>query len=461
MIIHQLTTPSLSIHTYVIADPATRKAVVIDPVRDIESVRALIKSEGLLVTHILETHVHADFVSGALELQSALGTGCRIVGSSMGGPKWIPAFAQHLVKHGDVIKIGPVRLEAWHTPGHTPDHVMWVVFDESRNPKVPCLALTGDFLFVGGVGRPDLLGQENVKPLAHQLYESLFQLLPQLPDHLEIFPAHSSGSLCGKDLAHRTSSTLGYERLVNPYLRRRPEAEWTHALLEQMPRAPRYFSRMKQMNVQGPVLLKELVSPPKMTLPHISRLHAREVAICDTRLPELFAAAHLPGSINLPLRPAFAQWAADVLSPDSPLYLLVPDERSLAAALAALRLVGLDRCDGYALIDESLLKNTGVHLASFPILAPEAIGNQCVLDVRSAQERVHGHPPNSLAVELGLLSGQLDQVPTDRLVAVLCRSGYRASIAASLLARAGFSHVANIRGGMEAWKKAGLPVTHK
>jgi hydroxyacylglutathione hydrolase len=458
MIIHQLTTASLAIHTYIVADPVARKAVVVDPTRDITPITSWLKSEGLQVTHILETHVHADYVTGAPELQRALGPGAVIVSSSMGGPEWIPSYAQQLVKHGDAIRAGAVRLEALHTPGHTPEHLTWIVFDESRNANIPCLALTGDFLLVGTVGRPDLLGQAQGKALSHQLYQSVFQGLSSLPDHLEIFPAHSAGSFCAKDLARRTSSTLGYERRTNPALKSAAEATWVNALLKQMPRAPDYYARVKQINQKGPPLMHELKSPPQMTLQQLSPLNPQQVAICDLRFPEPFAACHLAGSINLPLRPAFAQWAADVLSPEIPLYLLVPDERALATALMALRLVGLDRCDGFALVAEEALKKAYVRLSSFSVLPPESLQEQCVLDVRAPHERAHGHPPHSLAVELGMLSRHLDQIPKDRTVAVLCRSGYRSSIAASLLARAGFRDVASIRGGMEAWKKAGLPV---
>lgn len=459
VMIYSLNTPSLSAHTYVIADLKSRQAVVIDPLRDVAPVCALIKHEDLKVTHILETHVHADFVSGALELQRALENDCTIVSSSMGGTRWTPLYADQLVKNGDCIRVGAVRLEAWHTPGHTPEHLTWVVFDEHRDAAMPCLALTGDFLFVGSLGRPDLLGEHHTQQLAHQLYQSVFKILPSLPDHLEIFPAHSSGSLCGKDLAVRPSSTLGYERRTNHLLLQQPETQWIESLLADMPSAPKYFSRMKQINVQGPALCEDIVPPIKLTLRQVAELDPKQVAICDLRFPEAFAACHLSGAINLPLRPTgFVQWAADVLNPDVPLVLLVPDEKALATALTALRLVGLDLCTGYALVDENGLKNSGGQLGSFPMLAPESVGQRVILDVRTPRECAEGQVPDSLVIELGILFQQLDRVPWDRPVAILCRSGFRASIAASLLLRAGHPSVANIRGGMEAWKRARLPV---
>lgn len=458
MIIYPVTTPSLSVNTYIVADLATQKAVVVDPVRDIEPILAMIKQEKCQVTHILETHVHADFVSGASELQQALGSGCQIVCSRMGGDAWVPSYAQLLVGDRDVIRIGNLRLEAWHTPGHSPEHLTWVVFDESQDAKVPCVALTGDFLFVGSVGRPDLLGPEQAKILAKQMYQSLFQVLPALPDHLQICPGHGAGSLCGNAVDTRTSSTLGYERQVNPYLRPQSEDTWTQHLLAGSLRTPAYFSRMKQINLQGPRMLQDLIPPTKMTLKQIAADRSQEVVICDLRMPESFAAHHLVGSINLPLRPQLAQWAADLLSPDTPLYLILPDERALAPALTALRLVGLDRCDGYACADEASLKAAGIPLASFSVIAPESVKQQCILDVRTPQERQGGYPLGSLSIELPMLAQQLDRVPKDQAVAVLCRSGFRASIAASMLARAGFHDVANIRGGVEAWKKAGLPL---
>lgn len=464
MFLQKISTPGLAVQTYIIADTTAKQAVVIDPVRDIESLIKILSKESFEVTHILETHVHADFVSGSKELQQFLGHGCRIACSSMGGPEWVPRYAQLLVQDHDVIRIGSVRLVARHTPGHTPEHLIWVVYDEKRHPKIPTALLSGDLVFVGSVGRPDLLGPKIEHALAHQLYHSLFKLLPELPDYVELFPAHGAGSLCGKDINVRESSTVGYERLANPALSMTNETVWVKKLMQDMPPAPDYFQRIKRINVEGAPLLVDLHPPAHLSLEQVAALDPQEVFICDVRMPEEFAQKHLPRSVNIPLRPsAFAGWAAQVIPYDQPLYLLVKDHDALKPVLSALHLVGLDQVVGYAVVDEAALAAYRGTLHAFPIWTPaqavEMAQEGCVLDVRTVAERkAHGYIDGSLAIELGTLQKQLDQVPRDACVATVCRSGFRASIAASLLRRAGFQNVANIGGGMEEWSQARLPV---
>jgi hydroxyacylglutathione hydrolase len=460
MFLRQITTPGLAVHTYIIADSTVKQAVVIDPVRDIEPLIGILTQEGFEVSYVLETHVHADFISGAKELQQFLGHGCVIGCSSLGGPEWIPHYAQKLIQDHDVIRIGSIRLVARHTPGHTPEHLMWVVYDERRHPKIPTALLTGDLILVGSVGRPDLLGEPAKQRLAHQLYQSLFEQLPQLPDYVELFPAHGAGSLCGKNIQARASSTLGYERLTNPTLTATNEKTWIQNLLQDQAPIPDYFQRMKQMNRQGPPLLSELQPPAHLSLAELAALNPQDVLICDVRMPEEFAAKHLPGSVNIPLRlPSFVNWAAQVIPAGVPLYVILKDQGTLKAVLNAFYLVGLDHAHGYAILEDSF---QGTY-QTFPILAPQSVAQSlkegCILDVRSEAERKsHGYVEHSLAIELGVLQKHLDELPRDTCIATLCRSGFRASIAASLLRRAGFKQVVNIEGGIEEWAQARLPL---
>ena len=254
MFFHQRFVPGLAIYSYLVGDEKTKEAAVIDPTRDVDAFLEIAKREGLHIKHVLETHVHADFVSGSREMKDRLGDDVTIHASGMGGEDWTPSYADHVVQDGDEVVMGSVRLKAVHTPGHTLEHVSWALFDDSRSKDTPWLIFTGDFVFVGDVGRPDLLGEEARKELAHQLYRSVFGKLPPLPDFTEIFPGHGAGSLCGKAIGSRASSTLGYERRFNAALVEKPEEEWIADLMDQMPLSPPYFTRMKRINKEGPTV---------------------------------------------------------------------------------------------------------------------------------------------------------------------------------------------------------------
>jgi hydroxyacylglutathione hydrolase len=221
MFFHQRFIPGLAIYSYLVGDEKTKEAAVIDPTRDGDEYLRVSKTEGLRITHVVETHVHADFVSGAAELKERIGGAAQVHSSGLGGKDWIPPYADCVVKDGDEIVMGSIRLKAIHTPGHTPEHLSWAVYDQTRSKDTPWLILTGDFLFVGDVGRPDLLGEEARRTLAHQLYQSVFKVLPAFPDFTEIYPAHGAGSLCGKALGSRSSSTLGFEGRFNGALQGR------------------------------------------------------------------------------------------------------------------------------------------------------------------------------------------------------------------------------------------------
>jgi hydroxyacylglutathione hydrolase len=449
-----------------VGDEKTKECAVIDPTRDVDDYLRIAKAEGLRITHVLETHVHADYVSGSAELKERTGQATRVYSSGMGGKEWTPPYADHVVKNGDEIRLGSVRLQAIHTPGHTPEHISWAVYDQARSKDAPWFVMTGDFLFVGDVGRPDLLGEEARKTLAHQLYQSVFEVLPVLPDFTEIFPGHGAGSLCGKALGSRNSSTLGFERRFSEPLQKRPEAEWIHQLLKGMPIAPPYFRRMKQVNAAGPRRIG-------LELPGQRRIAAREIRdrvcdrclVLDVRPKEAFASAHIPGSINIPLGANLPSWAGWVLPYDTPMILVLESPANLHEVVTHLIRIGLDEVQGYLEGGIEAWESAGyplsrINTASVFELA-ETLKNRngvTVLDVRTEAEWLAGHIDGAVHIHGGQLQERVHEVPRDKPVAVICGTGYRGSIASSFLKREGYEQVTNILGGMSAWRAAGLPM---
>ncbi len=465
MFFHQRFIPGLAIASYMVGDEKTKECAVIDPTRDVDEYVQTARREGLRIAHVFETHVHADFVSGAPELKARCGGAPVIHCSGMGGDTWTPPYADHVARDGDEVRLGSLRLRAIHTPGHTPEHVCWALFDETRSVDHPWLVFTGDFLFVGDVGRPDLLGEAERERLAHQLYESVFNRLAPLPDYTEVFPAHGAGSLCGKAIGSRRSSSIGFERRFNPSLQPMPEPQWTAALLKGMPPAPPYFKRMKQVNAKGATVLAD-AQPGQKRIPSRElrdRLAREDLIVLDTRPKEAFAAAHVPGSISIPLGPNLPGWAGWVLPYDKPIVLVSSNASEASEAVTHLLRVGFDRVEGFLEDGIDGWQAQGFTLGSIPTMSVHELANRIkqpnaplVLDVRTDGEWSSGHVEGAKHVQLGLLPDQLNEVPKERPLAVICGSGYRSSVAASLLKRGGYDNVTNVMGGMGAWKAAGM-----
>ncbi len=451
MRMHRLSIPGLSIFTYLLIDQETDRCAVVDPVRNIEPLLQLAAKEELQITDVFETHVHADFLSGAKELKHRLGNAVTLHCSGMGGPEWTPKYADKLLNDRDEVSLGTVRIQAWHTPGHSPEHVSYIIFDDLRDTEHPCAALTGDFLFVGSLGRPDLLGEESLKIMAKKLYHSVTKVLPELPDYLEIFPAHGAGSFCGKGIGGMNSSTLGYERQANPLLQQVNEIQWMEKLLEYPPRTPRYFARIKKLNVQGPQLLATMTPPRAMSIEEVAKLDVSTTQLLDVRGVEAFSAAFFTGSLNIPLAGSFAMWVAEFTLPEIPIVLIGSSDEEMTAALSLLRLIGLDQVVGYCLLAEQF----GTGLSTILLEEPEVVAKQMeeylILDVRTSAEWANGHIPEAMHVELSVLPSSLKLIPREKPIYTMCAMGQRASIAASFLRKAGFEKVGNIRGGMTAW----------
>jgi DMSO/TMAO reductase YedYZ molybdopterin-dependent catalytic subunit/glyoxylase-like metal-dependent hydrolase (beta-lactamase superfamily II) len=451
----------LSHASYLIGDEATGRAVVVDPQRDVDGYLAEAAARGLTVERVIETHVHADFLSGHLELVAATGA---VISYGDGATVEFPIAP---LRDGERLSLGDVTLEILATPGHTPESICIVVY-EHADDEVPYGVLTGDTLFVGDVGRPDLLatatGDVDVSAdaLARRLYHSLHEKLLRLPDATRIFPAHGAGSSCGKQLASETSSTLGEQRRGNYALQYTDEDEFVAAVTEGQPTRPHYFEFDARRNRELRPLL-EADAPPLLDIDDVLARHAAGAVLLDAREPTDFAAGHLRGAVNVGLQGRFAEWAGDVLSPSRDVVLVGDPAVALEAKIRLAR-VGYDRVVGQLHepasvfasrpeVIETSSRLTIEQLAELRGLEPELQ----VVDIRGPGETAAGTLPGAREIPLAVLADSLDGLDPAWPVVVYCGSGYRSQVAASRLLDAGFADVSDLLGGYGAWDGAGLP----
>jgi hydroxyacylglutathione hydrolase len=471
MIVKRFYDAKLAQTSYLIGCGRSGTAVVIDPNRDVEQYIAMAAGEGVRITHVTETHIHADFVSGAREL--AARAGATLYLSDEGDANWKYAYAREagavLVRDGDSFKVGNVRLDVIHTPGHTPEHISFLVTDTAVANE-PIAIVTGDFVFVGDVGRPDLLERAakfegTMENAARTLYHSM-QRFTTLPDWLQVWPGHGAGSACGKGLSAIPHSTVGYERRFNWAFGIRDEDEFVQAVLAGQPEPPKYFAEMKRINKEGPRLLHGLRRPEHLPASRLDHILRSGQTIVDTRHASDFAAAHILGTINIELNNSFTTWAGWLLPYDREFYLII-DDRGPAAADEAVRdlaMIGLDRIGGYFGSDAVSQWAASGGLATIPQMTVAQLaaqlqkGEVTVLDVRGRAEWEAGHLPGVENLPLGYLTDRLELVPRDRPLVLQCQGGARSAIAASVLRANGFDNVVNLTGGFAAWEKAGLPV---
>ncbi len=461
MFFQRIFTSGLAINSYLLGDASSKRCVVIDPVRRVTPFIIQAQNAGLDITDILETHVHADYVSGSKELKHQLNGKPNVYASGMGGKQWIPTYADIVVQQGTKIQLGKIRLEAIHAPGHTPEHIIWICYDESRSWTTPWFVFTGDCLFVDSIGRPDLLGGEETATLSSHLYHTLFEVLKPLPDFLEILPSHGQGSLCGKSLNAKANSTLGFERLFNPYLKETSKEQWMENLQKGLLPTPSYFERLKKLNIEGPPLLRVLKSEAWDQ----DKVALKDLFLLDVRHPESFAASYIQGSLNIPVSPSFCHWLGWMLPSSMPIGLIIEATCTYSEIIDYLRLMGFDQ-EIWIIQFEKYLQYPCASLSCFPMLDVEELAKHnlnfdpvYILDVRSQEEWQKGHILGSHHLELTRLASSLNQLPRGRSIALLCQSGQRASLAASLLQKYGFKSVMNIRGGVRAWEQAGLPLS--
>lgn len=458
MKIERFEIPGLAQYSYVISDEG--KAAVIDPIRDVDRYLKYATQLGLRITQILETHIHADFAAGSVALAEA--TGAEVALSAYDeGERFRYAMPHRAMKDGDSVEIGKLRIEALHTPGHTPEHLSFLLFDLDRSSSEPLALFSGDFLFAGSLGRPDLLGEEAKLGLARDLCQSVQERIAKLHDGVQIYPGHGAGSFCGSGMSERSETTLGYERATNPFFGYSKD-EFVEKILASVPPMPDYYPRMKELNAQGAPVQRIFPGGAALSPEEVANLRKdAAVTLLDLRRPEAFGGAHIEGSINIGAGQNLSLWAGWLLDPENSIVLITEDGDNEEARRALVR-VGLDRIVGY--LDGGMAGwiEAGFDFARTTqktVAEVEAErGEVLVLDVRSDQERLEGSIPGSQHVMLGHLPKSLNLFSKTRPMITVCGTGYRSSIAASLLAREGFKSVSSMDGGMNAWTHRGMLV---
>jgi hydroxyacylglutathione hydrolase len=471
MLLERYYDDSLAQASYLIGCEQTGEAIVIDPNRDAERYVRAAAAHRMRLRYLTETHIHADFLSGTRDLARA--TGAEVLLSGHGGTDWSYAWATgdriRVIRDGDEVRVGQVVLRARHTPGHTPEHLCFLVTDTAVGDQ-PLGMASGDFLFVGDVGRPDLLERAakvagSMEAAARQLFASL-QQTRELPDYLQLWPGHGAGSACGKALGSVPQSTLGYERLYNPGLRQADEAAFVRWVLADQPEPPRYFAMMKRLNRDGPPARPAADAVPQLDAGGVEASFAKRHWLVDVRGSLDFARGHVPGSINIPMSRNFATYSGTVLGYDRPIVLIAKSHDQALAAIRLLGLIGLDEIAGWATLDVlQQIRSEGRPIETLQVVEPQALaaklanGKPTVIDVRGRSEWNEGHIPQAQHIFLGDLMDRVNELRRDEPIVVHCQSGTRSSIGASLLKARGFSDVSNLAGGIDAWRKAALPVT--
>lgn len=442
----------LSQASYLIGDETSGRAAVVDPRRDVQEYLDDAAADGLSIDFVIETHVHADFLSGHLELAAA--TGAAIIYGAAADVH----FPHRKVADGERIELGRVGLEFRATPGHTPESICIVVW-ETPDASAPYGVLTGDTLFIGDVGRPDLVAAQGRTPeeMAAELYRSLHGRVLTLPDATRVYPAHGAGSACGKNLSTETVSTLGEQRHSNYALRLGSAAEFVAAVTEGQPPRPGYFARVAELNRESHQLA-DVEEPEPRSLEEVLRRQADGAAVLDVRSPEEFARGHLRGSVNVGLDGRFAEYAAQVTGGD---IILVCDPALARDARLRLARVGLDSVTGTldrpvtAFIGHPEVTDTASRLTARQLAAAQAaVPGLVLLDVRGPGEYAQGSIEGSVHIPLAQLRERLGELDPDRPVVTFCAGGYRSSIAASLLRASGFADVSDLIGGYQAWQAA-------
>ncbi len=454
MIIRQFFIPGIAHSSFLVGGAGS--CLIVDPSRDVDRYLEAAKEEGLKIAGVLETHLHADFISGHLELAHKTGAAIYM-------PERAKALFPHIpVRQGSVITIGDMRIEVRETPGHTPEHVSYVIIHQSRSDS-PALVFCGDTLFVGDAGRPDLFpGRAN--ELASALYTSLHEELMTLPDHCEVYPAHSAGSFCGRSLSSKKTSTIGYERIANPVLLLQDSETFVKTLTTDMPPAPDHFSRCSEVNRRGPVLLSELpvlksLSPGEVT----NLLESGETEVVDIRMYDAFGGVHVPGSLNIDIEVNFSTYAGWIVSPDMNQVLVGYNPDQIADAVLMMHRVGIDSIAGYlsgGIQNWALSGCKTEHVRTISVYDLARLITQeselVILDVRTTVEYAGYHIPESINIPWPDLRTRHSEVSSSGLVAVICGSGVRAGTACSILKRAGHHNIVNIAGGYSGWIAAGF-----
>jgi hydroxyacylglutathione hydrolase len=480
MLLRMIYDEKLAQAAYLIGCQRTGEALIIDPERDVDRYLEIALREGMRITAIAETHIHADFLSGARELAEQ--TGAKLYLSDEGTADWKyqwlnskqegGSYDHQLLKHGDAFMVGNIRIEAVHSPGHTPEHLCYLVTDRGAGANEPIGIITGDFVFVGDVGRPDLLetaaGEAGAKePAARELFRSL-QDFHKLPDFIQVWPAHGAGSACGKAMGAVPQSTVGYEKRFNLAVSMALDNEdrFVESILDGQPEPPLYFSRMKHENKMGPAILGALPEPHPMTAADLDRIaqHNTDAVIIDTRSWQEFRSGHLQGSVYAPLNRAFPTVTGSYLQAEQKIYLVV-DAQRLKEAVTDLIHIGLDTVVGYVeprYLNDYLAENPNQQITTANLTVQEFSNilpakDDILLDVRGASEFAAGHLHGAMNIAHTRLGVHLDELPRDQKIYVYCKTGARSAVATAFLQRNGFDAV-DVLGGYSEMVKAGMPM---
>lgn len=463
MIIDRVFTPGLAQVAYLVADEAAGEVAVIDPRRDVAEYVAWADARGYRIIAILETHIHADFVSGAPELSNV--TGAPIHASRLGHQ----AFAHSPLDDGDVVPVGGLQLRAFFTPGHTPEHMSYLLIDPAQGGE-PVALFSGDLLFVGEVGRPDLLGEDHTRRLAEQLHETISERLAPLDDGVVVYPGHTAGSACGRKIGDAPHTTMGQERLFNYAFRPQSREAFIDAVLKGMPKPPTSYPVLKRVNKAGAAPLAALPPPAPLTPIALAARQESGALVIDTRGQEAFSAGFIPGARFAGLGPNFSAWMGWIAPYDRDLLLVLDDDRDLDTAFTELRRIGLDCVGGYLAGGMAAWRASGREVANLPVMTVNELaarhalpdGDLDILDVRTAEEWNEGHIAGARHRFAGeIVQGAEPPIGTEEPVAVICGTAYRSTVVASELHARGYRNLVNVLGGMAAWEDANLPVVRE
>ncbi len=435
------------------------EAAIVDPQRDVEQYLTEAETHGFKIKYVIETHLHADFVSGHREL--AARTGAEIVFGKKAGV----SFPHRAVTDGEELSIGQVRLRILETPGHTPESICILVTD-TEDAAAGQKILTGDTLFIGDVGRPDLAGGKGFTPemMAGMMYDTLHEKLLNLPDETEVYPAHGAGSMCGKNLSSETSSTIGQQRKFNYALQPMTKEQFVAMMLTDLSEAPGYFSKDAEINKAGATALDRLPPPRALSPAELKNLADQGHVILDVRAAGEFGAGHVPGSLNIGLGGQFASWAGSLISFDAPIVLVAESDEKVSEAQVRLARVGLDKVKGYLAGGIEMWKQSGEKLAGIMQISVAELKKMIeaqpalqLIDVRRPAEYKSGHAPGAVPAPLIDLRKVLPRMILNpsQPTAVICAGGYRSSAATSILEQFGFANLTNVTGGTKAWIDAG------
>jgi hydroxyacylglutathione hydrolase len=465
MDVRQFVVEGLGHISALVADDSRGVAAVVDPRRDVDVYVREAAERGWRISHVVETHLHNDYVSGARELASI--TGARhIIGAGAGlSHEHVP------VRDGESFEVGSLRFRALETPGHTPEHVAYAVADRSRADD-PMLLFSGGSLLVGAVGRTDLLGADNAEPYARQMFHSLHDRVLAQPDFVQLLPTHGGGSLCSKDIASTPRSTIGFERRHNGLVGIEEIGAFVRALLENQPAYPRYFSRMRPINQAGPAPLGPVPDATPLASEHVRDLIAGDAIAIDLRSPSDYLVAHLPGALSIPAGSSFGTWLGWVVPHDRPLVLVLDGPHQWDDAIRQALRIGYDEIRGYLhggmtrwqALGFDVEASGGATVGELRRWLESGAGATngrpapLVLDVRQRDEYEQAHVPGALHLMAGDIPDRLAELPRDRPIVTICTVGYRSSVAAGLLRSAGFEDVTWISGGVPAWRAARYPV---